>query len=171
MRYSLLTLLIAFAAVSVPGTNSAQAQEPPAPPTRVVTATTVEVPFGPDRAMFVSFLEEYFLPGIQLHPKIKNFRMLNHNWGSNGSMIVLVAEYDTFADIEAECGQPCDDYFAQHEAPEEGDSGYEEYQEKLAVFNKYYAKHSDEIFSTNMNRAVVEGRMQGQVGPAPESEM
>jgi hypothetical protein len=136
-----------------------------------VTATSVEVPFGDDRAKFISFLEEYFLPGIQLHPKVKNFRMLNHNWGSNASAIVLVAEYDTFADIEAECGQPCDDYFAQHEAPEEGDAGYEEYQEKLAVFNKYYAKHSDEIYSTNMNRAVVEGRMQGRVGPAAESEM
>lgn len=161
----------ALVAAAMFATSSAQAQDPPPPPTRVTAVTTVEVPFGDERQKFISFLEEYFLPGFQLHPKVKNFRMLNHNWGSNGAQILMVAEYETFADIEAECGQPCDDYFAQHEAPEEGEDGYDEYQEKLAVFNKYYAKHSDEIYSANMNRAVVEGRMQGSVGPAPESEM
>jgi hypothetical protein len=162
--------LAAIAAAALFATSSAQAQEPPPPPTRVTAVTTVEVPFGDDRQKFISFLEEYFLPGYQLNPKVKNFRMLNHNWGSNAEQILLVAEYDTFADIEAEC-TPCDEYFEQHEAPEEGEDGYEAYQDKLEVFNKYYAKHSDEIYSANMNRAVVEGRMQGRVGPAPESEM
>jgi hypothetical protein len=129
-----------------------------------------EAPYGDERTKLVSFLEEYFLPGYQLNPKVKNFRMLNHNWGSNGAQILLVAEYETFADIEAEC-TPCDEYFEQHEAPEEGEDGYEAYQDKLEVFNKYYSKHSDEIYSSNMNRAVVEGQMQGRVGPAAESEM
>ncbi|MGH7563952.1 MAG: hypothetical protein ACREK5_05970 [Gemmatimonadota bacterium] len=166
-KVALSASLAALAAVSILAPSSTLAQEPQDPPTRVVAATTIEVPLGPEREQFISFLEEYFLPGYQLHPKVRNFRMLNHNWGSNAGTIVLVAEYDTFADIEAECGKPCDDYFAQHEEPGEGDPGYEEYQEKLGVFQKHYAKHSDEIYSTNMNRAVVEGEMQGPVGPAP----
>lgn len=140
------------------------------PPVRYVTATSFNVPFGPDRAEVMSFLEEYFLPGIQLNPAVRNFRLLTHNWGSNGMTVVMVAEYDNWADIEGDCGQPCDDYFAQHEAPEEGDDGYQEYQEKSTAFNAAYGSHSDEIYTTNMNRAVVEGQMQGTVGPAPESE-
>ncbi|HUP01200.1 MAG TPA: hypothetical protein VM737_06740 [Gemmatimonadota bacterium] len=134
-----------------------------------MTVTTLDVPFG-DRADFMSFLEEYFLPGTQLNPKVLNARVLTHSWGSTGDQVVLVAEYATWADIDADCGAPCETYFEQHEAPEEGESGYEEYQDKLALFNKYYSKHQDEIYVTQMRRAVVEGEMQGVVGPQPQEE-
>lgn len=166
MRKTHFAVLGVTFALSTLVVGTARAQDQP-PPTRIVAATYFEVPFGQERADFVNFLTEYFLPGYQLNPNVKNFRMLTHNWGSNASSMLLVAEYESFADIEADCGQPCEDYFAQHEAPEEGEAGYDEYQRKLVTFNKYYANHSDEIYSTNMNRAVVEGQMQGQVGPAP----
>lgn len=146
-----------------------QAQDA-APPTRIVAATSFEVPFGPDRADVMSFLEEYFLPGYQLNPKVKNFRMLTHNWGSNGATVILTAEYETFADVDADCGAPCEEYYDQHEAPEEGEAGYDVYQRKVQAFNRAYSSHRDEIYSTNMNRAVVEGRMNGRVGPAPASD-
>lgn len=169
MRKTLLAALCASMTLLALEVGSAQAQEAEIP-TRVVAVTTFDVPFL-DRAQVVSFLEEYFLPGYQLNPNVKNFRMLTHNWGSNASQVILVAEYDSFAAIDAECGQPCDAYFEQHEAPEEGEAGYAEYQEKADAFSKYYAAHSDEIYSTNMNRAVVEGRMQGTVGPSPQGDM
>jgi hypothetical protein len=145
----------------------ARAQEAP-PPTRYITATSFKVPFGPDRGNVIAFLREYFMPGYQLNPHVLNFRLLNHSWGSDAMDFVLIAEFATWADITADCGKPCDDYFAQHEAPEEGEAGYEEYQAKWDAFNKAYQNHHDEIYVTNMNRAVVEGQMQGTVGLAPE---
>ena len=169
MQRKLLAALCVTVAVLAVAVGSAQAQQAQNP-TRYVAVTTFDVPFT-DRAKVVSFLEEYFFPGYQLNPKVRNFRMLTHNWGSNASQIALVAEFDTWGDIEADCGQPCDDYYAQHEAPEEGEAGYEEYREKSDLFSKYYAHHADEIYATNMNRAVVEGKMQGTVGPAPQEDM
>jgi hypothetical protein len=162
MRRTLLAVLGALMCLLAVEVGSVRAQQDT--PTRYVAVTSFEVPFT-DRAKVISFLEEYFFPAYQLHPKVQNFRMLSHNWGSNGSQVVLMAEYDTWADIEADCGQPCDDYFAQHKAPEEGDPGYAEYRDKSDTFSKYYAHHTDEIYSTNMNRAVVEGDMAGTVGP------
>ncbi|HUP19416.1 MAG TPA: hypothetical protein VM778_05610 [Gemmatimonadota bacterium] len=164
--------LHAFGVVAVVGfaTAPAAVAQDAGPPTRIVAVTSFQVSFGPERADVISFLTEYFLPAYQLHPKVRNFRMLTHNWGSNGADVALVAEYDTFADIEAECGQPCDDYFAQHEAPEEGEAGYGDYQRKVQAFNRAYSNHRDEIYTTNMNRAVVEGQMQGRVGPAPAED-
>jgi hypothetical protein len=168
MRRTLLGALCALVAVVVV-VGSAQAQEQE-PVVRYVTTTSFQVPFV-DRAKVMSFIEEYFIPGTQLNPRTKNFRLLTHNWGSAGDQIVMVAEYESWADIEADCGQPCDDYYAQHEAPEEGEAGYAEYQEKADLFSKYYTTHSDEIFVTQMRRAVVEGSMQGTVGPQPQEDM
>lgn len=170
MRKMLLVAVCAIAAIAVLGVPTAEAQDTP-PVVRYVASTSFNVAFGPDRGKVISFLEEYFLPGYQLNPKVLNFRMLNHNWGSNGSQIILVAEYATFADIEADCGEPCETYFAQHEAPEEGEAGYAEYREKSDLFSKYYSTHSDEIYSTPMRRAVVEGEMQGTAGPTPPADM
>ena len=161
--------LIALGACAVVSTLIAPAAvaQDDGPPTRIIASTSFQVPFGPERGDVMSFLTEYFLPAYQLNPKVKNFRLMTHNWGSNGADVIMVAEYDTFSDIEADCGAPCDEYYAQHEAPEEGDAGYDVYQRKVAAFNRAYATHRDEIYTTNMNRAVVEGVAQGRVGPAP----
>lgn len=132
--------------------------------TRYVAVTIFDVPYQ-DRAKVMSYMEEYFLPGWQLDPHTKNFRMLVHNWGSDGSQIVMMAEYDSWADIEGDCGKPCDDYFAKHPQPEEGTPAYEAGQ----LFAKYYSKHHDEIYNTQMRRAVVEGKMQGTVGPQSQN--
>jgi hypothetical protein len=136
-------------------------------PMRYVTVTTFDVPYGPDRGKVMSFLNEYFLPGTQLHPNVKNFRLLTHVWGSDGMQVIMEAEYDNWADIESDCGQPCDDYYALHVAPTEGQDGYAEYQVASDLFNKYYSSHTDEIYLTNMNRAMVEGKTPNWVGPAP----
>ena len=163
------TLIAACAALTLFVVTAQVARAQDQPVTRYIASTSFQVPYGPERGQVLSFLTEYFLPGYQLNPHVLNFRMLNHNWGSNGSDILLVAEYATFADIEADCGQPCDDYFAQHEAPEEGEAGYAEYNAKVQAFNKYYSNHRDEIYATPMGRAVVEGQRPAQIGPAASS--
>jgi hypothetical protein len=135
---------------------------------RYVVVTTFDVPYGPDRGKVLSYLNEYFLPTTQLNPKVRNSRVLMHNWGKDAMQVVMFEEYDTWADIMAPCGQPCDDYNAQHAAPEEGEAGYTEYQEKSDLFFKAFSSHSDEIYTTNMNRAVNEGKRPTLIGaPAP----
>jgi hypothetical protein len=153
-------------ALGVVGVVDLRAQQPAEPVTRYVAVTTFDVPYG-DREKVLSWMDEYFFPFMQLNPRIKNFRMLSHAWGSDGAQIVMVGEYESFADIDADCGPPCEAYEAEHPVPEEGAAGYEEYSEKLELFNKHYSKHRDEIYATNMRRAVVEGVRQGPVGPQP----
>lgn len=170
MRTLLALLSCSFLGFSASSALVAQEQEEPeGPGSRVIAVTSFQVPFG-DRPTVVPYMLEYFLPGIQLNPNVIGFRVLFHNWGSDASQVLLVQEFEDISLLEAECGQPCDDYYAEHPAPEEGDEGYEEYQEALELFNKYYAHHRDEIYVSPMGAAKVEGEMVGTVGPPPEEE-
>ncbi len=165
MHKPLLVAACVMLALVAVGANTASAQQ--APQTRYVTVTSFDVPYGPDRGKVISFVNEYFLPATQLNPKVLNSRMLVHNWGSDAAQIVMMAEYANWADIEADCGKPCDDYYAQHPNIEEGQPGYAEFQEKAALFNKAFSTHHDEIYVVGMNRSVVEGKRPSLVGPAP----
>lgn len=165
MRKTLSVLLCALAILAIAGVVDARAQQQQPTVTRYVTMTSFDVPFT-DRTKVMSFMEEYFLPGYQLNPNVRNFRMLLHNWGSDASQIIFAAEFDNWAAIEADCGKPCEDYFAKHPTPEEGQPGYAEYREKSDLFSKYYASHRDEIYASNMRWSVVDGVAQGRVGPA-----
>lgn len=167
MRKTVLIALSAVLSIGVPAVDQAAAQEGPG--SRYVTATSFSVPF-PDRGVVFPFMEEYFLPNVQLNPNVRSFRVMWHNWGSDATQVILVAEYDSWDAIQAECGQPCRDYYAQHEPPEEGEEGWEEYDEAQRTFAKYYAHHRDEIYFTPMGQAVVEGEMMGTVGPDPEGD-
>ncbi|MFQ5530828.1 MAG: hypothetical protein ACE5FP_10850, partial [Gemmatimonadota bacterium] len=104
----------------------------------------------------------------QLNPHVLTSRVLFHAWGSNADQIIMVAEYASLADVDAECGQPCDDYFEANPAPEEGDEGYEAFVEGRDAFLKYYSHHSDEIYAAPMGLATTEGEVLGRVGPAED---
>lgn len=166
---ALLTALLCLVFGLAPAALVAQEEEE-GPGSRVIAVTSFEVPF-PDRATVVPFMAEYFLPGIQLNPNVIGVRVLFHNWGGNAAQMAIVQEFEDISLIEAECGQPCDDYYDAHPEPEEGDEGYEEFQEAQALFNKYYAHHKDEIYVSPMGFAKVEGEMVGTVGGPPEEEM
>lgn len=160
---------IAVAAVLIaPGSAPAQQQqqEQDVPGTRVVTVTTFDVPFA-DRSKVFPFMRDYFIPGTQLNPHVINFRVMIHNWGANAAQVLMVAEYAKFADIEADCGQACADYYDRNPEPEEGSPEWEAFVEGRDLFNKYYATHRDEIYTANMMSAKVEGQIVGRVGPPP----
>lgn len=166
----LLAGMMMCVGVAMPQTTLAQDDEDEGPGTRVITVTTWNVPFG-ERGPFFQFFGDRILPSSQLNPNVINTRLMGHQWGSNASQIVLVNEYADMAAVAADCGQPCSDYFEANPAPEEGDEGYEEYQEGLEAFQKYYSHHSDEIFTTWMIAAKVEGELMGPVGiPDDEDE-
>lgn len=162
-----LALLATASLLAVPATLEAQEDEGPG--NRVTTVTTFRVPFN-DRPTVFPFLLERFLPQTQLNPNVINFRVMLHNWGANASDIVIAAEYADFTDIEADCGQPCDDYYDANPAPEEGEEGYEEFQKAQELFNKYYAHHRDEIYTSPMGLAKVEGELMGTVGGPDEED-
>lgn len=166
---ALCALSLSVALAGLPASADAQQQEEEeGPGTRVTTVTSFQVPFN-DRPVVMPFLVERVIPATQLNPNVITFRVLLHNWGGDASDVTLVAEYADFADIEAECGQPCDDYFEAHPAPEEGEDGYEDFQEAQRLFSKYYSHHRDEIYVAPMSLAKVEGTMMGPVG-GPEDE-
>lgn len=155
--------------LAAPAPVHAQEQEDEGPAPRYVTATVFDVPLDAREKVF-PYMQEYVLPGMQLNPNVVNFRLLIHNWGSDASEVVFLTEYASFDDINAPCGTPCDEYFEEHPQPEEGDPGYEEFQEVQAMYLKYFSGHHDEIFMAPMDLAVVDGEVQGTVGPPEEDE-
>ena len=157
-----LGMLVGFA---VP--QQAVAQDGPG--NRLVTVTTWDVPFG-QRGAFNSFFRDRFLVNTQLNPNVLNLRVMFHQWGSNADQIVMVAEYADLEGLAAGCGQPCTDWNEANPAPEEGEEGYEEFDEGLQAFLKYYSHHSDEIYGSPMGMAKVEGEVMGRVGPAPADD-
>ena len=168
MRFQLLLLAGMGMLVGFAMPQDAIAQEDEDPPTRIVTVTTWDVPFG-ERGVFFDWFSERFLPSAQLNPNVLNLRVMTHRWGSNASQVVMVSEYESMETMTAGCGQPCEDYFDAHPAPEEGEEGYEEYQEGLEAFQKYYSHHKDEIFTAFMPVAKVEGELMGPIG-GPDDE-
>lgn len=169
MRKPLLVALSLCLAVALLSPAIAQAQEEEGPGSRYVTVTSFKVPFN-ERPKVIPFIINGVMPNLQLNPNVLNARLLFHNWGSDASDVVIVAEYENIEDIHADCGQPCEDYFEANPEPEEGDEGYAEFQEAQEAFSKYYSRHRDEIYVAPMEEAVVEGNFMGTVGVEEEEE-
>jgi len=115
--------------------------------TVVVTMSTTHVPIGEDRQKFVGFVREVVAPAARVNPNVIAFHVLQHYYGSNSSDVVIVRVYPNLAAIEAECGTPCQEW-ADANIPEEGDEGYDHYVDLRDTYFKYFAKHSDEIYTS-----------------------
>jgi hypothetical protein len=166
------TAWVAFALVMVVGLIGAPAvfaQDDDGPSNRIMTVTTFKMPFG-DRGTVLPWMEQYFHPNALLNPNVINYRWMVHNWGSSAAAVVIAAEYADWADIQAECGQPCDDWQEANPVPDEGTPEREEYDKAQALFNKYYAHHSDEIYVSLMEEAKTEGRVVGTVGRGEDDD-
>lgn len=166
------TAWVVFALVIVVGLIGAPAvfaQDDDGPSNRIMTVTTFKVPYG-DRGAVFPWMEQYFHPFGLLNPNVINYRWMVHNWGSDGAMVVIAAEYADFADIQADCGQPCDDWQEANQPPDEGTPEREEYDKAQAMFNKYYSHHQDEIFISMMEEGKVEGRVIGTVGRGEDDD-
>lgn len=167
-RFLLALGMLVVAGFGMP--HSAIAQDDEGPGTRVMTVTTWDVPYGEDRSAFMNWFREWFLPGAQTNPNVLNLRVAFHQWGSNADQIVMVSEYESMETLAAGCGQPCADYQEANPAPEEGEEGYEEFQKGLELFQKYYSLHKDEIFTSPMVMAKVEGETMGPIGGQEDDE-
>ena len=140
------------------------------PGTRYLTVTTFNVPYGTERGELLDWMADYFHPFALLNPNVISYRVMYHNYGSRGDQVVIAAEFNDFADINADCGQPCDDWQEAHPNPEEGDAGYESFQKASAMFNKVFSHHADEIYLVDLEESKSEGRIHGTVGHEPDDD-
>ena len=141
----LLLAAVALTLMLAPQVASAQdaAAGPAADP--VIVITKFKAPFGEDGAKVMQFIEKVFVPQEEANPHVQSFYVLNHLYGEDAGDILMVRVYATWADVEAPCGEPC--RALAETMPEPGTPEGDELQELGAVFTKYYAHHSDEIYS------------------------
>lgn len=152
-RCTVLAALIAAAVLSLaPATLFAQAgDEEEAPDINYITVTRIRLPATQDRETAMEWVDEVMVPVAQLDPNVLWYRIATHNWGSNSEDVVIMAEYDEWADIEGDC-PACDAWFEENQ-PEEDTPEREEWDAMAQAFFEYFSGHRDEIYATNMNRA------------------
>ncbi|MFQ5747271.1 MAG: hypothetical protein ACE5HF_08650 [Gemmatimonadota bacterium] len=136
----------------VPATALAQDEAEGPPPTSIVTVTSFHVPLGPERGKVLQFIEKVVAPQARNNPNVLAFYVLQHNWGSDSRDVKLVSVYADMAAVDAPCGEPCQTW-ADENLPEEGEEGYEEFDELADNYLKYFGKHSDEIYISRMDLA------------------
>lgn len=162
-----LSLALAVVALTISTPAPAQEAAESESPARLVAVTTFEVPYT-DRTQVWEFMRDYYLPAMQLNPKVLNLRVLTHLYGSGGAEVVVMREVAEWADITAPCGAPCEEYQKKHPMPEEGSPGWAEFADARDLFQKYYSNHRDEIYSVITPATKIEGRIVGTVGPPAE---
>ena len=144
--------LAALMYLVVPQTMFAQDGDDDDSQTVIVTTATTHIPFGPDRAKFMEYVEMVTAPQARNNPNILAYHVLEHYYGSHATEVAIVAVYPNLAAIEAPCGEPCSTW-ADANLPDEGEEGYDEFVELRDHYFKLFAKHSDEIYSSNSNRS------------------
>ena len=142
--------LAVLACVLVP--QALFAQEDEGSETVVVTTARVHVPFGEDRQKFLEFIDRVQAPQAKNNPNVLAFHVLEHYYGADATEVVIVRVYPDLAAIEAPCGEPCETWAAEN-IPEEGTPEREELQALGDHFFKYFAKHSDEIYTSSTSRS------------------
>ncbi len=143
-------LLAAAAFALVPSPVIAQEEEEE-PDVNYITLTKIHMPATQDRQKAIQWIETVMVPVAQLDPNVLWYRVAMHNWGSNSEDVVIMAEYDDWADIEADC-PACEAWFEENQ-PAEGTPEREEWDAMAETFFGFFSGHKDEIYAVNMNRS------------------
>jgi hypothetical protein len=146
----LFSLLFAGTVVLLMVPLASLAQEEEEPETRIMTITTMTVPFGEDFGTFLDLVDTYFMPQIQANPYVLSYRIGTHYWGQTRPNIWIVTEYASLGDIEAseDWGEA---WFEEHypEGTPEAEAAEEAYNK---VFWPVFSKHTDQILNVDMSR-------------------
>jgi len=148
----LLLAGVAAAFAFTPRIALAQDAQDDMPATAVVTISKFKVPLGEDRGKVMEFIERVIAPQDHANPNVTAFYVLQHYYGTDARDVAFVRVYKSFADIEAPCGAPCDAWMEEN-MPEQGTPEFDELNDLGQTFMKYYAAHSDEIFSAPLDLA------------------
>ena len=143
------TILILIGALLVMGLPEARAQEEE-PEFRTVTMTTFTIPQGKGQK-FMEYVDTYMMPAIQADPNVLGFRIASHHWGGHDFNTLMIAEYESLAGLAA--SEEFQDQWLDENYPE-GSAERETAEKALEEdFLPYFVGHTDNILTTNMNRA------------------
>lgn len=153
--------LVVASTTSLTAQEEAEAEEPGQ---RIVAITTFSIPHHV-RDEVIPYMRRYVIPQNQLNPNVITFRLLIHRWGGDGTEMAFYREYADMAALDAPCGEPCATFRENHPEPEEGDEGYEAYQEAQRLWDKYFGPHEDEVYWTPLSEDRTEGEATGPIWP------
>jgi hypothetical protein len=143
-----VALLLSFAPTPVESQAAGQAQQD----VRYVTMTKFAMPSDTlQRRLVMMAIDSAMVPQARMNPNVLSYRVLMHNWGANSNEVIIMAEYPSWAAIEAEC-VPCDEWM-ESRMPAEGTPERAQWNAIGAAFQAAYAGHSDEIYAAQMQRA------------------
>jgi hypothetical protein len=128
------------------------AQETEEPALHYITVTTFSVPLGEEGSDVMMWVDSMMVPLAKLNPNVLSYHVGRHNWGSNAGQVAVIAEYASWAAIQADCGEPCAEWVRENQ-PEEGTPRAEKWNKIQATFLKHYTGHSDEIYAVPNSRS------------------
>jgi hypothetical protein len=119
---------------------------------RFVTVSKFALPHDTTQQRLVMMaIDSIMVPQARMDPNVLSYRVLTHNWGADSNDILIVAEYQNWAAIEAPCAA-CDAWL-QSKTPAAGTPERGRWDAMGAAFQTAYRGHSDEIYSAQMRRA------------------
>ncbi len=155
MNISFRTALPIFVLLSAgaPAIGTAQAAPQQAQQeVRFVTITKIQMPQdSADARALMTMIDSVFVPQARMNPNVLSYRVLQHNWGANSRDVLILAEYPSWAAIEADC-QACDEWL-RSKTPAEGTPERARWNAMQAGFVRAFAGHGDEIYNAQMRRA------------------
>lgn len=123
-------------------TASAPAQQPEG---RYVTVSTFNLPIGPGGDTVMMYIDSVMVPMSRINPNIASFRVGRHAWGTQGGHVALIYEYTSWAAINAECGQPCQQWETANR-PAPGTPRADLWRAMNQAFLRQYSGHLDQIY-------------------------
>lgn len=125
------------------------AVQQPAPETRIITVTTLKVPFT-EITEFYEVVDKYVIPQIKANPHILSSRMATHAWGSTAQTVWLIQEFKNLGAIDQSNEWGNADFEKRYpEGTAQRDSADKAFEEH---FNAYFNDHTDNLLVVNVNR-------------------
>jgi hypothetical protein len=150
-RMSATALFVAAACAPAIGNAQTPAQASQ-PEVRYVTVSKFALPQDTmQRRLVMMVIDSVLVPQARMDPNVLSYRVLTHNWGADSNDMLIMAEYLTWAAIEAPCAA-CDAWL-ESKTPAAGTPERTRWDAMGAAFQRAYQGHSDEIYSTQMRRA------------------
>jgi hypothetical protein len=154
-RFSIRRLAPALGLLAIFAPSIAHAQTPAQQPQQEVHYVTISKFAMPQdstqRRLLMMVIDSVMVPQARMDPNVLSYRVLTHNWGANSNDILIMAEYASWAAIEAECAA-CVQWL-QSKTPAVGTPERAHWDAMGDAFQRAYQGHSDEIYAAQMRRA------------------
>ncbi len=118
-RFTVLAaLLMAAAALTLAPAPVLAQDDEEEPDINYITVTYIKMPATQDRQKAMQWIDQVMAPVAKLDSNVLWYRVATHNWGGNSKDVVIMAEYDEWADLEADC-PACEAWFDENQPAED----------------------------------------------------